>query len=247
MQTVKANRFTFSSDKLTESYKFVFVSDMHVGSAQSMQTAEKTIRSIAAESPDFVILGGDLTDEFTTKEEMEQFYSVFGEINVPVYLIYGNHESQPSVVNMKDRTYTNEELENAVTSNGIHILKDEWTQFSDELVIFGRDDYNSERRKPIGEITARPEEAFVLLADHYPYEKEDTMKSGADLQISGHSHAGQLFPLQTVYNLAGYDAYGFFRRGDTALYISPGAGGWLFPIRTEKRCQYEVVMLEPDR
>ena len=247
MQTVKADRISFSSDKLKNSYKVVFVSDLHVGSSQSLRTTEETIRRIADEAPDFIILGGDLTDEFTTREEMEKTFSLLGKINTPVYYVYGNHEAQPSIPDKNERTYTDEELEYAVISNGIHLLRDKWTRFSDDLIIFGRENYNSPDRKPISEIPARPNDAFVLLADHTPYETEEIKASGADLQLSGHSHAGQLFPLNTIYELAGYDAYGFFRHGDTTLYVSPGVSGWLFPFRTEKSCNYGVITLEPKR
>ena len=50
--------------------------------------------------------------------------------------------------------------------------------------------------------------------------------------------------MQGVYRLAGYDAYGFFRHGDTDLYVSAGASGWSFPFRTEAGCHYEVITLE---
>ena len=100
-------------------------------------------------------------------------------------------------------------------------------------------------RKPIGDIPPRPEGSFVLLADHSPYETEDIIASGADLQISGHTHAGQLFPLQWIYRLAGYDAYGWFHHGETDVYVSSGASGWGFPFRTEAGCHYEVVTLQP--
>ena len=86
--------------------------------------------------------------------------------------------------------------------------------------------------------------AYVLMVDHAPYVTQDIIDSGADLQLSGHAHAGQLFPLQGVYRLAGYDAYGFFRHGDTDLYVSAGASGWSFPFRTEAGCHYEVITLE---
>ena len=245
MQTVTANYLAFSSPKLTESHRFVFLADLHVGSSQSMKTTEETIRRVMAEQPDFVVLGGDITDEFTTPEEVAQTFRMLGKIDAPVYYIYGNHDLQPGNAFSDWFAYSPEELDAAISESGIEIVKDAWIPLSEDLVLFGREDFSYGDRKPLEEIPARPEEAFVLLIDHSPYQTEDILASGADLQLSGHTHAGQLFPLQALYRLTGHDALGSFRHGDTELYVTPGASGWYVPFRTEARCSYEVVTLEP--
>ena len=247
MQMVSANRFTIASDKLSHSYRCVFVSDLHVGSSQSMNTVEATVRKIKEEHADFVLLGGDIVDEYSTKEEMQEVFSLLGSIEAPVWFIYGNHDRQPTNEAVGGRTFSEEELESAILGNGIKILKDEWFSFSDDLVLFGREDASREERKSLSTISKRPDNAFILIIDHSPYVTQDIIGSGTDLQLSGHSHAGQLFPLQWVYRLAGYDAYGFFRHGDTDLYVSAGASGWSFPFRTEAGCHYEVITLEPTK
>ena len=244
MQIVSANRIELASDKLSSPHTFVFASDLHVGSAQSMQTTKQTIQSIAAEDPDFVVLGGDIVDVFTTPEEMEETFALLGQIDAPVYYIYGNHDRQLER-SETERTFAPEDLEQAIRANGIQILQDEWVRISDDLVLLGREDYSMDTRKATADIPARPDDAFVLLADHSPYETQDMIDSGADLQVSGHSHAGQLFPLQALYRLFGFDAYGFFHHGETELYVSSGAAGWGFPLRTEEGCHYEVITLKP--
>ena len=133
-----------------------------------------------------------------------------------------------------------------VTDQEITVLRDEWVSVADDLVIFGREDAAGDSRKPLSDIADRPEGAFVLSVDHSPYETKDIIESGADLQLSGHTHAGQLFPLRMVYDLAGYDAYGFYRHGNTNLYVSAGVSGWCFPLRTEAGCHYEVLTLQPE-
>ena len=94
MQVVTAKPFTMHSEKLRENYRIAFVADLHVGSAQSLATTEKTIRKIEAETPNLVLLGGDIVDEYTTKEEMLWVFSQFGAMDTPVYFIYGNHDRQ---------------------------------------------------------------------------------------------------------------------------------------------------------
>ena len=70
-----------------------------------------------------------------------------------------------------------------------------------------------------------PDGPFVLSIDHSPYEKADIIEIRADLQLSGHSHAGQLFPLQVVYTIAGFNAYGWYRHGETDMFVSCGFSG----------------------
>ena len=245
MQTVTANRFTVESPKLDGEYRFVFAADFHVGSSQSMKTTEETIRKIANENADFVVLGGDIVDVFTTKEEMQHTFSLLGELDAPVYFIYGNHDRQKDYIDTYGQSFSPQELEDAIRKNGIIILQDEWVSISESLVLLGREDYSEPARKAVEEIPPTPDGDFVLQIDHSPYQTKDIIASKADLQVSGHSHAGQLFPLRWVYRLLGYDAYGFFHHGETEIYVSSGASGWCFPFRTEAGCHYEVITLTP--
>lgn len=245
MQVVHANRFTVESEKLHSDYKFVFLADLHVGSTQSMETIRRTIERINAESPDFVLLGGDITDEYTSKEEMKLVYELFGNIDVPIYYIFGNHDRQPNYTIVGARTYADIDLEESLRKNHIQVLEDEWVQVADDLVLMGRDDVSTGiDRIDLAEIPERPDDAFVILLDHSPYTVDDTIVSGADFQLSGHTHAGQLFPLKFLYNCTDHDAYGFYKHGDTQVYVSAGASGWSFPFRTEASCQYDVITLK---
>ena len=245
MDVIKANTVAIYSDKIKTNHRFVFVSDVHVGSSQRHQTNEELVKMIAAEMPEFVVLGGDITDEWTTKEEMQWFYNQVGKINCPVFFIYGNHDRQPSSDLVGGHTYTLQELTDAITNNGIMILKDEWRLISGDLIILGRDSYDSPNRLSPDQLAPRPSNAYVVTFDHSPYEYQDIVDTGSDLQVSGHSHAGQIFPLKMLYAIAGYDVQGFSRHGNTDVYVSSGVGGWYVPIRTEGHCAYEVITLRP--
>jgi len=246
MQTVRANELSFKSDKLKTSHTFIFLSDLHYGSAQTPEVVEKAIEKIKSYNPEFIVLGGDITDELSTKEEMKTIYSLLGSTGVPVYYVYGNHDRQAHADLIGGAAYTPVELEEAIRANGITILKDGWVQVSDDLVLFGREDYSQSSRLPVKSLPAFPENVFILSVDHSPYQYSEIEELGADLQMSGHTHAGQFFPLQFIYNMTGYDAYGLYRHGNTDVYVSSGISGWLFPFRTEAACHFEVVTLLPE-
>ena len=122
-----------------------------------MQTTRQTIQRIAAEDADFVVLGGDIVDLFTTRAEMEEVFALFGAMDTPVCFIYGNHDRQTDCSD-NERTFTSGELERVICANGIQILQDEWVRLSDDLVLFGREDYSMETRKRLDKIAPRPEE-----------------------------------------------------------------------------------------
>ena len=246
MQIIRPKEHVYTSDKLSSTHRFVFLADLHYGSSQSAETVKKALREIAALEPDFVLLGGDITDERTSAEEMHQIYAELGSLGAPVYFFYGNHDRQDHGDYLGGAKYTPEELEETILQNGITILRDDMEVISGDLVILGREDYSAgEDRCSVAELPARPDDAYVICVDHSPYQEDDIPATGADLQLSGHSHAGQFFPLQYVYRLGVNNIYGDYRMGGTDIYVSPGITGWYFPFRTAAHCNYEVITLEP--
>ena len=245
MQIVSPREHTYESEKLQHEYTGVFMADLHVGTAQSYKSAQKAFDEIKELNPDFILLGGDITDEYSDKEDMEWVYKQIGEIGVPTYFVYGNHDRQAKADHLgKGYAYTEAELEETITKNGIIILKDSFVEFSDDLVLMGREDITVETRLKTEDIPARPEGKFVFNVDHSPYNDDDIIATKADLQFSGHSHAGQFFPLCVDTPFANH-IYGDYVIGDTQLYVSSGFAGWAAPSRTSVFCNYEVINLKP--
>ena len=85
----------------------------------------------------------------------------------------------------------------------------------------------------------------LIVVDHQPCDEGQVENQEAVLQLSGHTHAGQLFPLQFIYRLMGLPAYGEFENQGKILYVSAGAGTWGPSVRTEVRSEWELITLEP--
>lgn len=246
MEIITPKEHTYTSDKLQSKHRFVFLADLHYGSAQSAKTVDKVIKEIADQKPDFILLGGDITDEHTKADEMREIYEKFGSLDIPVYFIYGNHDRQDFGDYLGGIKYTPEELESAIKGSGVKILRDEVGVISDDLVVLGREDASAgDERCDVSELPKRQEGSYVICVDHSPYQEDDIRATGADLQLSGHTHAGQFFPLQYVYRLGVNNIYGDYKFGDTDLYVSSGITGWYFPFRTVAHCNYEIISLEP--
>ena len=235
-----------TSDRAAKAHTFAFVSDIHGGDAHPVDIIRDLCRQMNEQSPEFVILGGDITDEMTSYEEMTEVYRILSELEAPVYFVYGNHDRQPGAQRVGGRTYTDEELKSAIEGAGFTILKDDYVQIDEDLVLLGREDVSrGEERSRYADLTC-PYEGMLIVADHQPYDEEQLAEEVSTLQISGHSHAGQLFPLQAVYRILGLPAYGSFRYAGTQLYVSSGAGLWGTPIRTEERCEWVLVTIRPE-
>lgn len=248
MQTVVCEPYSIESEKLTENHTLAFVADLHAGTSQEFSALEDTVSEINAAHPEFVILGGDVVDEFTSAECLERTCELLGTIEAPTYFVYGNHDRQPDGDLVGGRTFTDDELVAALEGNGIIVLTDEYVTVADDLVLLGREDISAGDARQAGSVLASQNpnpSAFLLVADHQPYGEEDDVAAvRADLQLSGHTHAGQLFPLQFIYNAIGLPAYGEYTLGGSRLWVSSGEAGWAIPLRTEARCTWNLITLE---
>lgn len=236
MEVVTPKYHEYSSTKLNNEYKIAFVCDVHIGSAQEVSTTIKTINKIKAENPDFTLLGGDIVDEYTTKEDMVEALAAFKDFTTPVYFVYGNHDPFGN--------FTEDDLIATLLENNIVIVKDEFVALSSDLTLLGREDASFKDRKPIDELANPYPNTYVLVVDHQPTKFKDNCTIGIDLQLSGHTHAGQLFPLGIMYEVIA-DSFGEHKYGESIMYISSGACGWREPLRTDHGCHFEIITLKP--
>ena len=246
MLTVTPEYSTYTSDKLQREHTVVFAADLHVGSPQPFSVTEKTVNEIRALRPDATVLGGDIVDDYTTKEEMEAVFRLFSDFETPVYFVYGNHDRQGYAQYAGGRKFTPEELEAALAANGITLLRDSFVSLGDDLELLGREDLSEKTgRAPAQTLVNPAPEKYLIVADHQPNAFKDDAVPGTDLQLSGHTHAGQLFPLGALYPLIGYCRGDYLRNG-SVLHVSTGAAGWRFPCRTQAGCHYDVIRLRPE-
>ena len=244
-QIIRQKELSYTSSKLKNRHRFVFFSDLHYGSAQGQKTVEEALVRINALKPEFVLLGGDITDEHTTKQQMEWLFNQIGALDAPVYYIYGNHDRQIRGDYLGGRKYTEQELVDAIVNNDITILKDNHV-ILDDVAILGREDESNEGRLPLDKLSKVPSEEYLICVDHSPYHNDEIAAMKADLQLSGHTHAGQFIPLRLVYTLAKLNVVGEYKINDTILYVSPGITGWYYPFRNESVCEYELIDLIPE-
>ena len=249
MNHIEMTEYNLSTDKIgNDSYSIVFVSDVHYDTVQNPKLVSESISKINDLKPDIVVLGGDICDDRTPKESMKEVFKEFGTINSTygTYYVYGNHDRQPYATDYENgnRTYTDEELEHAITSSGIKILEDEKATINDDIVLVGRSDAGWDEylaRTNVSEIIDESDlSKYLIVLDHQPLDQNETSQF-ADLQISGHTHGGQVFPYAILYNVMGIYTYGEYDFGDMKQIVSSGLTGWGWPIRNEGKCEYVLI------
>ena len=230
-----------------EGYRIVLLSDLHYGVSMNDNNLQDVVNRISAEQADIVVLDGDIVDENTTSEQMQSAFRILGQADSTygVYYVYGNHDKNHYAAKPN---YSAEKMEDTITQAGIQILEDETTVINQEIALIGRADRGGRnaKRKDISSLVKElnPEQEWIVL-DHQPSEYKKAENTGCDMILSGHTHAGQIWPVGLFASLFHFDElnYGEQKQGNLDAIVTSGIAGWGYPIRTEKHSEYVVVNL----
>lgn len=231
-------------DKDFRDKTLMVVSDIHLGTIVSKTDLTKLSNHADAINPDGIILLGDIFDENTTQDEVDYAMKMFSTLTAkyPIYFVEGNHE-----IGFQGRSPLKEfDLVNRLKDSGVNVLLDE-AVILDDIYLIGRKDYVVKKRSTIEEITNNLDnDKPLVLLDHQPKNYDYNAKIGIDLQLSGHTHAGQIFPLNYLYELINVNDmnYGIIKDGDFHAIVSSGMGGWGYSMRTAGHSEIVVVNLK---
>ncbi|MFE9646858.1 metallophosphoesterase [Streptomyces sp. NPDC006365] len=235
----KVKRVTVPLAKLPRSahgFRIAVVSDIHLSPVLGRGFAQKVVDTINSTQPDLIAVVGDLVDGSVkdlgpAAAPLAQLKARHGS-----YFVTGNHEYLSGV----------EQWVEHVRELGITPMENVRTELPD-FDLAGVNDVSGEDEgqgpdfeKALGDRDRA--RACVLLA-HQPVQIHDAVDHGVDLQLSGHSHGGQLWPGNFVAALANPTVAGLERYGDTQLYVSRGAGAWGPPTRVGAPSDITVVEL----
>lgn len=192
----------------------------------NITTTKEITNTLLKVKPNFYLLGKDFVYESTSKEDMNVLFKQLGRLTkvAPIYFVYGNHKSKTKF-----------------TKNNITILNDQEVHLNN-IILIGRKDYTNKNRKKTKDYHLT-NKTYNIILDHQPQGTKENIRNHVDLQLSGHTHNGQMFPLSFSYHLQPDFAgnYGKETFKHCTKIISSGLVGWDFPIRTEGICEYVVV------
>ncbi|HBE42663.1 MAG TPA: metallophosphoesterase [Bacteroidales bacterium] len=209
------------------------VSDIHLGSIIRKRSIIKLSEVLEKMQPDAVFLLGDIIDgelgPVLRGDLLKYFHGPHTRDGL--YAITGNHE----YIGGGDRTIP------YIESKGIRILKDEMVVLPGGIQVAGRLDrdsfrYSGKNRMPLEELLENTDHSRpVILLDHQPLNLGEAEKNGIDLQLSGHTHKGQLWPLNHLIDRIYEVGHGYKKKGNTHIIVSSGYGLWGPRVRTSGR------------
>ncbi|XSG77306.1 metallophosphoesterase [Herpetosiphon llansteffanensis] len=209
----------------------VLVSDTHLGYSNGASRVQAMVAMVNQLKPDIVLIAGDIIDDDLQPFNDQAMASELSklEARLGIYAIMGNHD-----VRADELAFFRAELAEA----GIQMLVDEWITIDNSLLLVGRDDIGGPRTSgavvgvPLTEILQGADRSLpLLIMDHNPNRFDDSVAAEADLQVSGHTHAGQLFPFTLITGLSYEQQWGQLSKGPSNLVVSSGFGTWGPPIR----------------
>ncbi len=225
--------------------RIVALSDLHLGRLASDGFLSNVANLIEPLSPDIVVFLGDILETDFDPSEAPAMAAVLQRLKprLGIWGVMGNHEYLEGKGKLNERV---------LDQIGIRMLIDQWVMLGERpgekiLLIGRRDRYAG--RKPLQKLIADvPEEdgdALKILLDHQPVDLEGAEKAGVHLQLSGHSHNGQFFPLNFIVPFLFENAYGHYMRGQTHYWVTSGIGSWGPNIRTSGRPEIMLIDLVP--
>lgn len=229
--------------KLNEPLSIALVSDIHLGNIIGNYRLKSMVKELNNLNADLIVIAGDLIDsdlkpviKNNLLDQLKNIKSKFG-----TYFTLGNHEF-----------YTDEvdKVVKLVDNTGVKTIRDNILLIHKSFYLIGRDDannYNNYSRKSIEEIVSKVSDFDknkpVILIDHNPDYIDESISNNVDLQLSGHTHNGQIFPLNIIAKSVFPLNKGYKKLDDTNLIVSSGYGTWGPQVRICSKSEIVLINL----
>ena len=233
-------RIVLPDEKPSDSVRIALVTDIHLGDLFGEEHLSRMEQMIEQASPDYVFIGGDLIDRNLSDVDTitaAYHFARIRERTLGLYFVLGNHE------------YYGDLDENVqwISSLGT-LLRDSVVRLRPDLYLIGRDYYRASDQDivPLSNLVDQvPDGATTILLQHRPREhwESDPAVGGIDLTLTGHTHAGQIFPMQIFQPLLFSHNYGCHPSGDGKLIISSGYGASTSRLRIGSHSEIVVIDL----
>lgn len=228
----KINEYNITLNKTVYTpFTFAALADIHIGSDMTPARLGREIQRINSLKPDFVLIAGDIIDN-NIRDFTEEYIKEFKKLEAPfgVYAVFGNHEYYSG--NQKD-------ILSVFNKAGFKTLIDDVVYIPEkEIYIIGRDSLrhtnsSNNERTDIETLYSRINDKTkpVIILDHIPKGLDDGKKINADIQISGHTHDGQFFPVNLIVKKMYVLSHGMIKYDGFHYFVTSGLGLWGPPVR----------------
>ncbi len=234
---ITINKTLYGANKV----KILMASDLHFGAIIGESWEKKISRIVREQNPDLVLLCGDVVDGDIAPVLRKQIGKHIQELQLPLglYAVAGNHEYIGGI----DKALAYFEKIN------IQVLRDEYIELENGIQLIGRNDLHGQtalnKRASLDSLlenldTTKP----IIVMDHQPYNLQKASEYNIDLHLSGHTHHGQLWPLNYITNALFELSWGYRLINQTHFYVSSGFGTWGPRVRLGNKPEVVVFSVE---
>lgn len=221
-------------DKPLAPLRIGVASDTHLGKFFGSKELEKLVTIFEQQQVDLILLPGDIMDDNVNVYLAEQMQPHLAKLHAPlgVYATMGNH----------DFFGDQQRIEQEIRKAGIHLLMDDSVVVDHRFVLIGRNDDLVKDRPSAEELVQQVDQTLpIILLDHRPSEVEQHSNLPIDIQFSGHTHNGQVFPANFIVKWVYRLAYGYEQIKQTHFFVTSGYGFWGVPFRLGSQSEVLIV------
>ena len=252
--TIKVTPYEVTVNKKVkdmDSLKIVLLADTHFGYSINCRHAQKMVEKINAQDPDIVCIAGDIFDnDYDAISDPEGVCNALKSIKsrYGVYACWGNHDlDEPILAGFtfggKKKDQADPRMEQLLRDANIHLLTDEAELIDDKFYVVGRNDSSrthklgGQRLSPAQLTTDLDLDKPIIVIDHQPKQLQETADAGADLDLCGHTHDGQIFPGNLFIHLFWENSFGYLKKDKMHNIVTSGVGVWGPDMRVGTNCE----------
>ncbi len=226
--------------------KVVLLADLHLGYNYGKREISRMVTKVNAQNPDLVLIAGDIFDnEYDAVQDPERIAEKLSEMKSTygTYGVFGNHDVSERLlggfsVSLDADEVRDSRFDTFAEKANITILDDESVCIDDAFYLVGRMDASKPGDGTKNRMT--PEEILkdldkskpILVMEHQPKQLQELSDAGADMQLCGHTHDGQLFPGNLLLGLIWENPRGYLQKGNLHSIVTSGVGVWGPAMRT---------------
>lgn len=223
-----------------KSMNIVLVADLHMGYNIRQRQIKQMVEKINASNPDLVVIAGDIFDnDYDSLDNPDELINILSSINSKygVYACYGNHDIAEKIMggftfrfDKREKRQSDIRMDEFLEKANIKLLRDEYVLIDNSFYLYGRPDAarpgrDIDVRKTPDELVEGLEQSKpIIVIDHEPRQLDELANAGVDLDLCGHTHDGQLFPLNITCRLVWENSYGYLKKGNMHNIVTSGVG-----------------------
>lgn len=217
--------------------RIVQISDIHINELTQNSFIQRMVKDVNELNADIIVITGDTIDKrlqpFSDAKVSELFKKLKSKYGT--YIIFGNHEYL--AVNAQNNQ--GEDIIKAFKNANMTVLRDDIVYLNElGITLIGRDDYSSSKhginRASLQDLLVFADDSSpIILLDHQPNNLEEPANLGVDLMLSGHTHGGQIFPINVLLKLLYKNSDGIYHNLEKHFtsIVSSGYGYGVMPLR----------------